>query len=69
MLVSKPIILLVSAYMSFIYGIVYALLEAYLYVFETVYGMSPGISALPFVGLILARLWHAGSFSLSTRVM
>lgn len=56
MLVTEPIILLISLYMSFIYGIVYALLEAYPYVFETVYGMSPGIAGLAFIGLIIGQV-------------
>ncbi|KAJ5122068.1 hypothetical protein N7448_003199 [Penicillium atrosanguineum] len=56
MLITEPIILLVSTYMSFIYGIVYALLEAYPYVFEEIYGMKPGISGLPFIGLIVGQI-------------
>lgn len=60
MLVTEPIILLISTYMSFIYGIVYALLEAYPYVFESVYGMTPGVSGLPFIGLIIGQLLACG---------
>lgn len=60
MLVTEPIILLISLYMSFIYGIVYALLEAYPYVFETVYGMSPGIAGLAFIGLIFGQVLACG---------
>lgn len=56
MLITEPIILLVSLYMSFIYGLVYALLEAYPFVFENVYGMSPGVGGLPFIGLIIGTL-------------
>jgi Major Facilitator Superfamily. len=56
LLVTEPIILFVSMYMSFIYGIVYALLEAYPYVFEEIYGMKPGISGLPFIGLIVGQV-------------
>jgi DHA1 family multidrug resistance protein-like MFS transporter len=56
MLVTEPIILLVSLYMSFIYGLVYCLLEAYPYVFEEIYGFTPGISGLPFIGLIIGQL-------------
>ncbi|KAJ5678904.1 hypothetical protein N7462_007148 [Penicillium macrosclerotiorum] len=64
MLVTEPIILLVSMYMSFIYGLVYALLEAYPYVFENIYGMRPGVSGLPFIGLIVGQV-IACSFILS----
>jgi DHA1 family multidrug resistance protein-like MFS transporter len=56
MLVTEPIILLISLYMSFIYGIVYGLLGAYPYVFESVYGMSAGIAGLSFVGLIIGQV-------------
>ncbi|PKY04459.1 putative bicyclomycin resistance protein [Aspergillus campestris IBT 28561] len=53
MLVQEPILLFVSLYMSFIYGIVYALLEAYPYVFQHVYGMNQGQAGLTFFGLII----------------
>lgn len=52
LLITEPVLLLVSLYMSFIYGLVYALLEAYPYVFEHIHGMDPGIAGLMFVGLI-----------------
>lgn len=64
MLLTEPIILLVSLYMSFIYGLVYALLEAYPYVFESIYRMKPGVSGLPFIALIVGQLL-ACSFILS----
>lgn len=57
MLITEPIILLVSLYMSFIYGLVYALLEAYPYVFQHVYGMSLGVDGLPFIGLIIGQVF------------
>ncbi|PWY91634.1 bicyclomycin resistance protein [Aspergillus sclerotioniger CBS 115572] len=60
MLVTEPIILVISVYMSFIYGLVYALLEAYPYVFESVYGMSPGVGGLTFCGLIIGQLLACG---------
>ncbi|KAF1928521.1 putative bicyclomycin resistance protein [Didymella exigua CBS 183.55] len=56
MLVAEPIVLLVSVYMSFIYGLVYALLKAYPYVFGQVYGMPMGARSLPFLGLFLGIL-------------
>ncbi|KAL2784811.1 major facilitator superfamily domain-containing protein [Aspergillus keveii] len=60
MLVTEPILLLITMYMSFIYGIVYGLLGAYPYVFETIYGMSPGIAGLSFIGLILGQVLACG---------
>ncbi|KAJ5278984.1 hypothetical protein N7478_004356 [Penicillium angulare] len=56
MLITEPIILLVSMYMSFIYGLVYALLEAYPYVFQHVHGMALGVEGLPFIGLIIGQV-------------
>ncbi|KAJ5586974.1 uncharacterized protein N7459_002739 [Penicillium hispanicum] len=56
MLTSEPIILLVSMYMSFIYGLVYALLEAYPYVFQHTYKMKLGMDGLPFIGLIIGQV-------------
>ena len=53
MLAIEPIVLMVSMYMSFIYGLVYGLLGAYPHVFSHVYGMSVGVNALPFLGLFL----------------
>ena len=53
MLMTEPIVFLVSLYMSFIYGLVYGLLGAYPFVFETTYGMKGGVACLPFLGLIV----------------
>lgn len=53
MLFTEPIVFLVSMYMSFIYGIIYALLIAYPFVFEEIYNMNPGERGLPFIGLIV----------------
>ena len=67
MLITEPIILLVSVYMSFIYALVYCLLEAYPYVFGEIYGMTPGVSGLPFIGLIIGQVLSCG-FLLSQHV-
>ena len=56
MLIYEPIVLLVSLYMSFIYGLVYCLLEAYPYVFEEIYGFTPGVGGLPSIGLIIGQV-------------
>ncbi|PYH90703.1 MFS multidrug transporter [Aspergillus ellipticus CBS 707.79] len=56
MLATEPILLLISLYISFIYGLIYALLGAYPVVFEDVYGMSMGVGGLAFIGLILGEL-------------
>ncbi|KAL6229182.1 hypothetical protein BDW75DRAFT_250022 [Aspergillus navahoensis] len=53
MLIAEPVLLLISLYMSFIYGLVYALLQAYPHVFEHIHGLRPGPAGLMFIGLII----------------
>ncbi|KAK3109766.1 hypothetical protein LTR53_016616 [Teratosphaeriaceae sp. CCFEE 6253] len=52
-LFTEPIILLVTIYLSFIYGLLYLNLTAYGLVFGQIYGWAPGISGLPYFGLII----------------
>lgn len=52
LLVTEPVVLLVTIYMSFIYGLLYCFLSAYPIIFQGTYGMNPGISGLPFFGLV-----------------
>jgi DHA1 family multidrug resistance protein-like MFS transporter len=56
MLISEPIVLLLSLYMAFIYGILYLSLTAYPIVFQGIYGMNLGVGGLPFFGMILGQL-------------
>lgn len=50
--------------MSFIYGLAYALLEAYPVVFQGVYGFKGGNAGLPFIGLVIGQAF-ACAFVLS----
>ncbi|KAL2823794.1 MFS general substrate transporter [Aspergillus cavernicola] len=63
MLFTEPIVFLVTVYMSFIYGLMYALLAAYPVVFQEIHGMSLGVGSLPFIGLIIGELL-AGVYTL-----
>jgi MFS transporter, DHA1 family, multidrug resistance protein len=56
MLATEPVILLVSMYMAFIYGLTYCLLTAYPIVFEEIHAMAPGVGGLPFLGLLVGQL-------------
>ncbi|KAL3458961.1 major facilitator superfamily domain-containing protein [Aspergillus heterothallicus] len=56
MLATEPILLLVSLYISFVYGLMYALLGAYPVVFQGVYGMNMGVGGLAFIGIIIGEL-------------
>jgi DHA1 family multidrug resistance protein-like MFS transporter len=56
MLFTERIVLLLSVYMAFIYGLLYLFLTAYPLVFQGVHRMSPGVSGLPFFGMITGQL-------------
>ena len=56
MLFTEPIVLLLSVYMAFIYGLLYLFLTAYPLVFQGVHGMTPGVGGLPFFGMIIGQL-------------
>lgn len=56
MLASEPIVLLLSVYMAFIYGILYLFLTAYPLVFQGVHHMNLGVGGLPFFGMILGQV-------------
>lgn len=61
LLFTEPIILFLSIYMSFIYGILYLFLTAYPLVFTGVHGFSAGVSGLTFFGMIIGEFF-AGAF-------
>ncbi|RKF58056.1 putative transporter C36.03c [Erysiphe neolycopersici] len=61
MLFKEPIVLLISIYMSFIFGLLYLFLTAYPMVFQGIHGMSSGISGLTFLGMITGMIM-AGIF-------
>lgn len=56
LLFTEPVILLITFYMSFIYGLLYLFLTAYPLVFQGVHGMSPGVGGLPFFGMVVGLL-------------
>lgn len=61
MLFTEPIVLLLSVYMAFIYGLLYLFLTAYPLVFQGVHHMNLGVGGLPFFGMITGQLL-AGAF-------
>ena len=56
MLFTEPIILVVTIYMSFIYGLLYLFLTAYALVFQGKYHFNAGISGLTYFGLVAGEL-------------
>lgn len=55
-LFTEPIVLLVSLYMSFIYGLLYLFLTAYALVFQDRYGFNEGVSGLPYFGMVVGEV-------------
>ena len=55
-LFTEPIVLLVSIYMSFLYGLLYLFLTAYAIVFQEIHGFSPGVGGLPYFGFLIGEL-------------
>ena len=55
-LATEPIVLLLSIYMAFIYGLLYLFLTAYPIVFQQIHGFNEGVGGLPFFGMILGML-------------
>jgi DHA1 family multidrug resistance protein-like MFS transporter len=51
-LFTEPIVLLITIYMSFIYGLLYLFLTAYPIAFQQIRGFNPGVGGLPFFGMI-----------------
>ncbi|GAA5901619.1 hypothetical protein JCM6882_006025 [Rhodosporidiobolus microsporus] len=67
MIVEEPMLLVITLYMSFVYGIVYLLFEAIPIVFEGQYGLNPGQSGMIFLALLsggfIAVLLYIGYFN------
>lgn len=67
MLIQEPILALVTAYMSFIYGVLYLLFEAYPVSFQEQRGWNAGIGSLPFLPFLVGIALGAGGIAYSTR--
>lgn len=57
LLATEPIVLLLSIYMAFIYGLLYLFLTAYPIVFQQIHGMTGGVGGLPYFGMIIGMLF------------
>ncbi|KAK4501637.1 hypothetical protein PRZ48_007446 [Zasmidium cellare] len=65
MIVKEPILALMTAYMSYLYGVIYMLFEAFPVSFHDQRGWSLGVSALPFVSFVVGIVLGAGIMSYS----
>lgn len=59
MLVTEPIVLAITIYMSFVYGLLYLMLTFYPIVFQKVHGFNQGVGGLPYFGVILGEVLAA----------
>ncbi|TVY33612.1 Efflux pump [Lachnellula subtilissima] len=62
----SPIVLLLSIYMAFVYGILYLLLTTLTQVFTQTYGFSRGIAGLSYLGLGIGMIVGLVGFSLTS---
>jgi MFS family permease len=56
MLFLEPMILLLTMYVSFVYGVVYLLFSAFPIAYQEVRGWNDGVGALPFLGITVGAL-------------
>jgi DHA1 family multidrug resistance protein-like MFS transporter len=56
-LFSEPVLLLLSIYMAFLYGLLYLFMTAYPIVFQQIYGFNKGVGGLPYFGLIIGEFF------------
>ena len=54
-LFTEPIVLCLSIYMAFLYGLLCLFLTAYPIVFQRIRGFEKGVSGLPYLGLIIGE--------------
>ncbi|KAL9063863.1 MAG: hypothetical protein Q9161_009236 [Pseudevernia consocians] len=60
MMALEPILVLITLYMAFIYGILYLFFEAYPIAFQEGRGWSAGVGALPFLGITIGVIIGVG---------
>lgn len=59
LLFTEPVVLAITLYMSFIYGLLYLFLTAYPLVFQGVHHFNPGVGGLPFFGMVVGIFFIA----------
>ncbi|KAK9424306.1 putative SpoC [Seiridium unicorne] len=75
LLATEPILVLITIYQSFIYGILYLVFVSYPIVFREIRHWALGVSALPFIGLMVGIIlgaclviWHTKTKFMATVV-
>jgi DHA1 family multidrug resistance protein-like MFS transporter len=65
-LFTEPIVLSLSIYMAFLYGLLYLFLTSYPIVFQRIHGFEKGVGGLPYLGLIIGE-FIGGTFIILTQ--
>lgn len=67
MLVQEPILLLITIYLSYIYGLLYLFFTAYPISFQEERGWNQGVGALPFIGILIGVILGALTITWTTK--
>jgi DHA1 family multidrug resistance protein-like MFS transporter len=67
MLVSDPIVLCMSTFGAFVYGLLYLFLTAYPVVFQQIHHMSPGLGGLPYLAVIIGKIFCVAAIFMVAR--
>jgi DHA1 family multidrug resistance protein-like MFS transporter len=63
MLISDPVVLLMSLFASFVYGLLYLFLTAYPIIFHQLHRMNPGVGSLPYLGIVAGQVIGAAGIA------
>jgi len=69
MMAQEPILIVMTIYISLVYGILYLIFFAYPYSFESDRGMDFGISSLPFISIFIGVLVACGTLAWETKAI
>ncbi|KAF2724072.1 MFS general substrate transporter [Polychaeton citri CBS 116435] len=67
MLFREPILVVMTVYISLVYGILYLTFASFPMAFSEIRGWKPGVAALPFIGVMLGNLFANGMIVVETR--
>jgi DHA1 family multidrug resistance protein-like MFS transporter len=69
MMIREPILIVMTIYISLVYGILYLIFFAYPFSFEGDRGMSPSIGSLPFIAIFIGVLIACVSLAWETKAI
>lgn len=69
MMIKEPILIVMTLYISLVYGILYLIFFAYPFSFQQDRGMAFGVSALPFISIFIGVLIACGTLTWETKAI